>query len=151
MKSSSDLKSILFRTEKKIDSTEFAIARIKNEIFAIEKIINNHDEAIKSARLLLNSLSVYGYTTLSELIEIKARQASIKRTIALSELQMKDGEQTLKKVNAELQNAREEKIILQRKHDKFAQHIQLLDKIEQKRMHNFYDNETEEFINWKYV
>lgn len=148
MSLSADLRVLAARTALRIRTCDMQINQKKDEIRNIEAGIARQGQIIAAARHHLLSFFIQGNTTLSMILESKSSAASVKRKIALSELQqadlMKQKEDALRSIE-DLQARRK---TLMRKADRVSENLVWVLRVERLRVLNRTDNETEEQCNW---
>lgn len=146
---SADVKIIAKRAEFKIRENELLIAGIKNEVARLNASINKHSETIASAHNHLSTFTLAGDTSLAEILESKARQATVKRKIATMTMQIEELIQQVKVRNRDLEQALGDKKMLLRKADKLDNFIDMINKqLAQKKARQL-DNDLEEQLQWK--
>lgn len=136
-------------TKVRIRSCEARIARQKMEISQVEDQIEQQARIIAAARNHLKTFDVRGETVLSELLESKARQASVKRKIAMSELQQSELGTQKRALQEQVAEESVKRALLHRKSDRLNDHLTKVKREVKRKQLNINDNDTEEQCNWK--
>lgn len=136
------------RTSMRLRSCEALIIKKKGEIRNVEAGIERQHQIIDAAKNHLQSFIIVGCVQLSDIVESKTRQATVRRKIAESELQHAELNTQKRELEQELKVALNNKHMLLRKVDRVAENVSRVRREEHNRMLNGIDNETEEQINW---
>lgn len=146
---SSSLRLLKSHKSKTVEILNEVLVNASRDAALAQDVIRQNEDYIRRANLHLQSLSLSGPVSVRDVHEMKARQATVRRSIAFEQMSHDENTQRLNELEKTISQSQREKTGLLRKINKFEGRLKALEKANDLKLFNRNDEELEEQSVWK--